>query len=340
MLFQMSHCRQYSSSYTDHLDTSYRILADHSRMFTIAISDGLKPSYKGAGYVLRKIIRKSLGIAANDFGIVDGRQLLKQLVSTTQMLLSEAFPELIVNAKHIDEVIAEEIDRYDAVVLKNREIVSALKQLNVEYSINFSDEIVERVKRIECEIKSKISDKTFDKIFLDKNKKYLFTIKDLISDYTINLRHNLPKDLNESVDQIIDRIDELEKQITTSFLREMQSIVSNDSYVVYEIQTRGHTRLAFKIGLDCFGHKPTALFHQTSDGTEFFVQTTVPNAFQKYMTADEWLTQIANKLKSFEILSNKRVRKMSSLKSPSVEHMKEAIKRAEDIARNRFHSKM
>ena len=307
-------------------------------MFTIAISDGLTPGYRGSGYVLRKIIRKSLGIAANDFGVNDARHLLKELVATTERLLSEAFPELTTNVKYVNEVIVEEIERYDSVVLKNRQIVGALKQLNVEYSINFKEEIIKRMKQIESEIESKDKDKSFDKNFLDKNKKYLFTIKDLISDYTINLRHNLPNDLNERVDQIIDKIEDLENQITTSLLQEMQSIVSNESqYIVYEIKTRGHTKLAFKIGLDCFGHKPSALFHRTTDGNQFFIQTTVPNAYQKYMTADQWLNKIANKLKSVEILSNKRVKKMSSLKSTSISQFEEAIACAQEIARNAFY---
>ncbi|CAG2121558.1 unnamed protein product, partial [Medioppia subpectinata] len=37
-----SHSKPYGHSIADPLDISYRILADHSRMYTIAISDGLK----------------------------------------------------------------------------------------------------------------------------------------------------------------------------------------------------------------------------------------------------------------------------------------------------------
>lgn len=41
---------------TNGLDTAYRILADHARMFTVAISDGLVPSNSGLSFVLFKVL--------------------------------------------------------------------------------------------------------------------------------------------------------------------------------------------------------------------------------------------------------------------------------------------
>lgn len=39
---------------------AYRILADHSRMFTVAIADGVIPDPSGAGHVLRKVARHAV----------------------------------------------------------------------------------------------------------------------------------------------------------------------------------------------------------------------------------------------------------------------------------------
>ena len=333
----MSNCRPYSAS-ADTLDISYRILADHSRMFTISISDGLLPSYRGSGFILRKIIRKSIGISANDFGISNPKPLLIDLMSITRELLAEAFPELNANTKGVNEVIEEEIEKYESVVTGNRRLLKAFKRIDLKYSIHLNQEIDSKLEKIENQIKTKLKDNSIDKQFIEMNKNYLFSIKDISSDYTINLRHNLTSDLIERVDDLIDRLEDIEKQIISSFKEELQSIVSNNSqYFVYEFKTSGDTKIAFKTGLDILGHKPTALFHRS--GHEFYIQTTVPNDYQKFLKANEWLTLISNKLETFETLSKKRTHKMSSLKSNSIKQIEEAISFADSIAKLKFNQK-
>lgn len=47
MVFQITGCRQYEGRFADDdvggLDTAHRILADHARMITVAIADGIFP---------------------------------------------------------------------------------------------------------------------------------------------------------------------------------------------------------------------------------------------------------------------------------------------------------
>lgn len=87
------------------VDMAYRVLADHARTLTIALSDGGRPDNMGRGYVLRRILRRAvrysqkLGAKPGDFAT---------LVDTVGDILGDAFPEIRVNPDVVKEVINEE----------------------------------------------------------------------------------------------------------------------------------------------------------------------------------------------------------------------------------------
>lgn len=56
----------------DGIDTAYRVVADHIRTLTFAISDGGTPDKDGRGYVLRRILRRGTRYARKYFEVPVG----------------------------------------------------------------------------------------------------------------------------------------------------------------------------------------------------------------------------------------------------------------------------
>jgi alanyl-tRNA synthetase len=88
---------------------SLRVIADHSRAATFLISDGVLPSNEGRGYVLRKIIRRS---------VTHGRLLgqtkpfLYQMVFAVRDLMLDAYPELSETADRVSRAVLAEENRF------------------------------------------------------------------------------------------------------------------------------------------------------------------------------------------------------------------------------------
>src|ERR1700757_4673212 len=86
-------------------DASLRIIADHARAATFLISDGVNPSNKGRGYVLRKILRR---------GIRHGRLLgqenpfMREMVYAVRDEMQNAYPELRETADRVAKVVEAE----------------------------------------------------------------------------------------------------------------------------------------------------------------------------------------------------------------------------------------
>ena len=79
---------------TDGIDTAYRVVADHVRTLTFALSDGGVPNNVGRGYVLRRILRRGARYARKKLGVSIGSffsslvpTLVEQLVSNIQDFL-------------------------------------------------------------------------------------------------------------------------------------------------------------------------------------------------------------------------------------------------------------
>ena len=74
-------------------DMAYRVVADHVRTLTFAITDGAVPDTQGRGYVLRRVLRRAVWYGQHFLGAPKG--FVYKLVPKLCEVLGEAFPEIV-----------------------------------------------------------------------------------------------------------------------------------------------------------------------------------------------------------------------------------------------------
>src|SRR5690606_20695444 len=88
------------------VDIAVRVIADHLRAVSFSIVDGQLPGNTGAGYVIRRILRRAIRYG---FTFLDTKEpFIYKLVATLSEQMGEAFPELRSQQKLIENVIREE----------------------------------------------------------------------------------------------------------------------------------------------------------------------------------------------------------------------------------------
>ncbi len=102
--------RPYGASMTNHADIAYRVIADHIRCLTVAISDGATPSNEGRGYVLRRILRRAVRHGHQTLGVRGA--FLKDLAPTVVEVLGDTFPGLTKNVAKVVTTIEEEENQF------------------------------------------------------------------------------------------------------------------------------------------------------------------------------------------------------------------------------------
>jgi alanyl-tRNA synthetase len=91
-------------------DIAFRVVADHARCLTFALTDGAVPSNEGRGYVLRRILRRAVRFGRQQLGL--NEPFLHKLVPVIANAMGGAFPELKKNPQHVAELIRDEEDSF------------------------------------------------------------------------------------------------------------------------------------------------------------------------------------------------------------------------------------
>ena len=90
---------------------AFQVIADHIRMLSFSLADGVMPSNEGRGYVLRRILRR-----ASRFGrrLNLHEPFLYELVETVGEILGDVYPEIIDKKSHICQVLKAEETSFNA----------------------------------------------------------------------------------------------------------------------------------------------------------------------------------------------------------------------------------
>ena len=100
----------YTASETEKKDIAFRVIADHIRAISFTIADGQLPSNTGAGYVIRRILRRAVRYYYSYLG--QKEPLLYQLVPVLATQFQKVFPELQKQQAFVERVIREEEEAF------------------------------------------------------------------------------------------------------------------------------------------------------------------------------------------------------------------------------------
>ncbi|MEL7473829.1 MAG: alanine--tRNA ligase, partial [Planctomycetota bacterium] len=124
----------------DDVDMAYRVIADHIRTLTLAITDGATPSNEGRGYVLRRVLRRAVRFGRQKLNAKSG--FFSGLVPMVVESLGDAFPELRKDPQRVQAIILDEEESFGRTLdrgIKMFEDVAKSKQVSGEDAFQLYD---------------------------------------------------------------------------------------------------------------------------------------------------------------------------------------------------------
>lgn len=109
---------------TEKTDIAFRVIADHIRAISFTIADGQLPSNNGAGYVIRRILRRAIRYGYSTLGFKQAE--IYKLVMPLASKFEKVFPELYEQREFVSKVILEEEKTFLSTLSKGLEILQGL----------------------------------------------------------------------------------------------------------------------------------------------------------------------------------------------------------------------
>jgi alanyl-tRNA synthetase len=108
------------------IDTAYRVIADHIRTLTFAITDGATPSNEGRGYVLRRILRRAVRYGRQMLGTKSG--FFSGLVPVVVEKMGHGFPELKKSPQRVIDILREEEESFGKTLDRGIKLFEEIEQ--------------------------------------------------------------------------------------------------------------------------------------------------------------------------------------------------------------------
>ncbi|MBM7645858.1 alanyl-tRNA synthetase [Scopulibacillus daqui] len=124
---------------TKEKDTAFKVIADHVRAVTFAVSDGALPSNEGRGYVLRRLIRRAVRFAM-DLDI--NKPFMFELVPIVVDIMKDFYDNVVEKSAFVQKVIRHEEERFHETIHEGLDIlkdVIAEAKANGEKMISGAD---------------------------------------------------------------------------------------------------------------------------------------------------------------------------------------------------------
>lgn len=135
--------KKYTGILKDEKDIAIRVVVDHIRAVSFAIADGQLPSSGGAGYVIRRILRRGVSYS---YRFLDMKEpFLYKLVAVLQEQMGKFFPELEKQGALVIEVIKSEEESFLRTIENGLIRVEKLIQQTIESNLKVlpSNEVFE-----------------------------------------------------------------------------------------------------------------------------------------------------------------------------------------------------
>ncbi len=105
-------------------DIAFRVISDHIRAISFTLADGQLPSNTGAGYVIRRILRRAIRYGYSTLGFREAE--IYKLVEPLAIKFKTVFPELYEQREFVSKVIFEEEKSFLSTLSKGLEILQNL----------------------------------------------------------------------------------------------------------------------------------------------------------------------------------------------------------------------
>jgi alanyl-tRNA synthetase len=118
-------------------DTAIRVIADHIRAVSFAISDGQLPSNTGAGYVIRRILRRAVRYG---FSYLNFKEpFIHRLVPLLALQLKDVFTGLHQQMDYVERVVQEEEVSFLRTLEKGLKKIDGVKEITGEQAFELYD---------------------------------------------------------------------------------------------------------------------------------------------------------------------------------------------------------